>query len=235
MKEGRRAEQSGQNYIAKRATVGGAGFTLLELLIAMTLVVIIIVLMTGAIRIGSRSITAGEKKMESEQRFRSVVSIFDAQIQSQIPLTYEEEGNKKYYFWGEPKNLRFATNYSVWGAQQGYLVVGYQIAPDNFGKEIMTATESVPGQEGHRDVRLIEASSISFEYFRREPAEEQGRWVESMMEADLIPERIRVHLTDGSKKLVLVFPVRVTGEMMNARGGAPVGSNIPKGAPAGVK
>lgn len=207
------------------------GFTLLELLIAITLLVIIIVLMMGAMRMGSRSVAAGEKKMDEEERFRSVLTIIDAQIQSHVPLTYQKEGNNKYYFHGEPKNLRLTTNYSIWGAQRGYVLVDYRVASDPAGKEIMTASESVPGVEGQRDVRLIQASLISFEYFRKEPADEQGRWVESLTDANLIPEKIRINISQGSRKLSLLFSVRVGGELMTGQGGTAVLSNISKGAP----
>jgi len=228
-------DQPGQKDISQRLQGIDDGFTLLELLISMTLLIIIIVLMMGAMRMGSRSVAAGEKKMEAGERFRSVIMIIDAQIQSHVPLTYEREGNKKYYFRGEPKALRFTTNYSIWGAQRGYRVLDYRVESDHSGKEIMTATEGVPGVEGHRDVRLIAASAISFEYFRKEPAEEKGRWVTSLVEEDIIPDKIRVHLRQGSKQLALIFPVRVGGEMISKQGGTPLVSNIPKGAPLGAK
>ncbi len=234
MKDKYKANQSVQKCIIPWLPVDD-GFTLLELLISMTLLVIIIVLMMGAMRMGSRSVVAGEKKMEEQERFRSVMSIIDAQIQSHVPLTYTEEGHRKYYFRGEPKTLRLATNYSIWGAQRGYLIVDYKVVSDNSGKETMMATESVPGVEGRRDVRLIEASSISFEYFRKEQADEQGRWIESLTEANMIPEKIRIHLTEGTKKLSLLFPVRVGGAMMSMQGGTSTVSNIPKGAPIGAK
>ena len=70
------------------------GFTLLELLISLTLLVVIVVIAMGAMRLGSRSVAAGEKKMDDRERFRTVLSIIDAQIQSQLPLTYDEEAGK---------------------------------------------------------------------------------------------------------------------------------------------
>ncbi len=68
------------------------GFTLLELLISLSLLVVIVVIAMGAMRLGSRSVAAGEKKMNDRERFRTVLSLIDAQIQSQLPLTYEERG-----------------------------------------------------------------------------------------------------------------------------------------------
>ena len=64
-----------------------AGFTLLELLISMTLLVVIVVIAFGAMRISSRSMSAGERKMDALERYRTVLSIIDSQVESHIPLT----------------------------------------------------------------------------------------------------------------------------------------------------
>lgn len=205
-----------------------AGFTLLELLISITLLTVIIVLMIGAIRIGSRSLAAGEKKIEAQERLRSVISLIDAQIQSQIPLTYREEGKTKYYFQARTKTLRFATNYSIWGGKRGYVVVDYKIENDSSGKDILNVSEFVPGMEGQRNVRFLEASSISFEYFWKEPSEEHGKWAEALTEDATIPEQVRINLIQGTKKNSLLFPVRVGGSIINVQGGAPVEAGAAK-------
>lgn len=197
-----------------------SGFTLLELLISMTLLVVIVVITMGAMRIGSQSVAAGERKMEAQERFRTVLSIMDAQIQSQVPLTYDEGGSRKYYFRGDGKSLRFSTNYSIWGGQKGYVVVEYRVEADNTGKEILYASEQIPGIEGRQESRLIEATRISFEYFYKDPTEEQGKWLEALAEGTLIPEKIRFHVARKSENLSLVFPVRVGGAMTQVQGGA---------------
>src|SRR3989337_2471377 len=68
-----------------------AGFTLLELLISIVMLGIIMVILVGALRLGFRSVESGEKKIESFERMRVSLSIIDSQIQSQIPLTYQNE------------------------------------------------------------------------------------------------------------------------------------------------
>ena len=196
------------------------GFTLLELLISITLLVVIVVITMGAMRIGSRSVAAGERKMEAQERFRTVLSIMDAQIQSQVPLTYDEGGNRKYYFRGDGKSLRFSTNYSIWGGQKGYVIVDYRVEDDNTGKEILYASEQIPGIEGRQESRMIEATGISFEYFYKDPTEEQGKWLEELSGGTLIPEKIRFHVAQRSESFSLVFPVRVRGAMTPVQGGA---------------
>jgi len=205
------------NAMGKRAR----GFTLLELLISMTLLVVIVVITMGAMRIGSRSVAAGERKMEAQERFRTVLSIMDAQIQSQVPLTYDEGGNRQYYFRGDGTNLRFSTNYSIWGGQKGYVVVEYRVEADNTGKEILYASEQIPGIEGRQESRLIEATGISFEYFYKDPTEEQGKWLEVLSGGTVIPEKIRFQVARRSESFSLVFPVRVRGAMTPVQGGTP--------------
>jgi prepilin-type N-terminal cleavage/methylation domain-containing protein len=201
-------------FSSRRCAVSDGGFTLLELLISMTLLVVIVAITMGAMSMGSRSVASGERKMDAQERFRTVLSVMDAQIQSQVPLTYEEEpGKKRYYFSGNGKTLRFLTNYSIWGGQRGYVIVDYTVKADNTGKDVLYAGEQVPGIEGRRDIRLIEATGISFEYFHKDRAEEQGKWLEMLSGESLIPEKVKIHIVEGTKKLSLLFPVRVGGEM----------------------
>jgi general secretion pathway protein J len=206
----------------QRFAVSDGGFTLLELLISITLLVVIIAITMGAMRMGTRSVTSGERKMDAQERFRTVLSLMDAQIQSQVPLTYEEDGKKRYYFSGDGKTLRFSTNYSIWGGQRGYVIVDYTVKADNAGKEVLYAAEQVPGIEGRRDARLIEATGISFEYFHKEKTEEQGKWLEMLSGESFIPEKVKVHIVEGTKKLSLVYPVRVGGEMVAVQSEAPI-------------
>jgi prepilin-type N-terminal cleavage/methylation domain-containing protein len=195
------------------------GFTLLELLISMTLLVVIVVITMGAMRIGSRSVAAGEKRMEEQERFRTVLSILDAQIQSQVPLSYDEGGGRKYHFRGDGKSLRLSTNYSIWGGGKGYVIVDYRVEADGTGNEILYASERIPGIEGGRESRMIDAAAISFDYFYKEPTEEQGKWMEAFRGATDLPERIRMHVARKSGNLSRVFPVRVRGTMTQVQGG----------------
>jgi prepilin-type N-terminal cleavage/methylation domain-containing protein len=185
------------------------GFTLLELLISLTLLVLIVVIAMGAMRLGSRSVAAGEKKMDDRERFRTVLSLIDAQIQSQLPLTYGEAASRKYYFRGDGKTLRFPTSYSIWSGRKGYVIVDYRIEADGSGREVLSASEQVPGIEGQANAPLLEANGISIDYFYKDPTEEIGAWWELLPEGPIIPEKIRFRLTRGQEQFTLVFPVRV--------------------------
>jgi type II secretory pathway component PulJ len=188
-------------------------------MISMTLLVLIVVITMGSMRISSSSVTAGEKAMEAQERLRTVLSLIDAQIQSQAPLTYRDAEDTRYYFKGDHKSLRFSSNHSLWGGQKGFVVVEYRVEADSSGKEALFASERIPGIEGRLDIRLIEGKEISFEYFHRDLTSEQGSWQDSLSGGTVIPEKIRLRLKVGTKDLSLVIPVRVWGEMAPGTGG----------------
>ena len=191
------------------------GFTLLELLISIVMLGIIMVILVGALRLGFRSVESGEKKMESLERMRVSLSMIDSQIQSQIPLTYQEEETTKYYFTGEKDSLQFSTNYSIWGGQKGYVIVTYSVSTEEEGKAVLYASEHIVGVEETKETKLLDAfDDIYFEYFYKGPTDEVGNWVEQWTDTSKIPEKIKVHLISGKKDLSLVIPVRIGRSML---------------------
>ena len=198
----------------------GPGFTLLEVTISITLLVIIVLVIAGAMRLGFRSISAGEKKVESIERLRTSLSIMNAQIQSGLPLTVSDQGETTYYFQGSAKSLQLSTNYSVWGGQRGYVVVAYRIERDASGKEALYATEHIVGMETTRETKLLDAfDEIGFEYSEQEFTGQGGAdWVAEWTDDTTIPARVRLRLVSGKKEHSMIIPIRVRGLPAGRRG-----------------
>jgi general secretion pathway protein J len=190
-----------------------SGFTLLELMISITMLVIIIVIISAAMRIGFRSVASGEKKVESLERLRTSLSIINAQIQSGLPITFLDQGATKYYFKGGGKSLQLSTNYSVWGGQRGYVIVTYRVETDQSGKQALYASEHIIGMETSRETKLLEAfNDIHFEYFEKGlTVDEPGKWVQDWTNDAAIPTKIRLHLLSGMKERSMIIPVRARG------------------------
>lgn len=186
------------------------GFTLLELIITITIIGIIVSIVAGAMRLGFRTVSSGEKKMESLQRMRSSLTIIDSQIQSGIPVTYMEEGDLKYYFRGQKGLLQQSTNYSLWDRQRGYVVVTYRVASDDFGKKSLYASENVIGIKDKREVKLLDGfDEIYFEYFYKDQVEGKNKWIEEWTYNLFLPEKVRLHIVDGGKRVSIIIPMRV--------------------------
>lgn len=193
-----------------------SGFTLLELTISITLLALIVIIILGAMRISIRSVESGEAKVESFERIRSSMNILDSQIQSQIPLSYVQEGEAevKFYFKGERQFLQFTTNYSIWGGEKGFVLATYSVLPGKNGKQILSVSENVINMDIKREARLFDTfESIYFEYFYKNPTEEVGHWVDQWTETNQIPGKIRLHFMNGPRELSFIIPVRVRGSL----------------------
>jgi len=200
---------------------GDYGFTLLELTISIAIIGVIILITAGAMRLGARSVDSGGKRIESLERIRASLNIIDSQIQSGIPLTYDEEGGRKYYFKGEREFMQFPTNYSIWGGEKGYVIVSYKVETGDYGKQALHASENIIGIEDIRETKLLDAfDRIYFEYFYKDPTEEEGEWVEQWTDDVNIPERVRLHLVEGTKDLSMIIPFRTRGSLTQVSSGS---------------
>jgi len=186
------------------------GYTLIELMISITMMGLILVIMGMAIRLGVRSVDSGERRIGSLERFRSSLEIVDAQIQSELPATTQEEAGEPYVFKGDSGSMQFPSNYSLWGSKRGYVNVSYKVVSDAWGKQELHASESTMGEAGMGDVRLFDFfDRIYFEYFEKDPAEEHGKWVDKWVATSEAPEKIRLHLIDGRSDKTFVISVKV--------------------------
>lgn len=199
------------------------GFTLLELIISISMTGIIIVIIAGAMRLGLQAVDKGEKRIDSLERIRTSISIMDSQIQSQTPLTFEENGEKRYYFQGDGESMQLSTNYSIWSGQKGYVLVKYKVETDSEGKKILTASENVMGMAESRSTELFKSlDAIAFEYFQKDPTKEEGSWVEKWTDTVNIPEKVKLQLVSGGKDFSMIIPMRTSGTLTKA-------SSIPSG------
>jgi prepilin-type N-terminal cleavage/methylation domain-containing protein len=188
------------------------GFTLIELLIAITLVATIILIVTGAVRLGYRSVASGEKKMDNLERFRASFAIVDAQIQSGVPLMFDDQGTKRPYFEGTREYMRVATNYSIWGGRKGYVIVEYRTVVDENGKVTLTALENPVGTALKRQTALFRGlDQIYFEYFSQDSPEEEGQWMDQWSDDTKPPQKVRIWLISGRREISLIIPMRAEG------------------------
>jgi prepilin-type N-terminal cleavage/methylation domain-containing protein len=119
------------------------GFTLLELLISMTILALIFVAVLGAIRIGTRSWERGEARAEENQRKRTVVESLTRDLTMIYPLRVKDQDKDVVVFHGRSDSLEFAALPQSYGAEpfsHMIRIVAYAIESDRG----LTATVSYP-------------------------------------------------------------------------------------------
>jgi len=85
------------------------GFTLLELVISLTIVSLVAVLVYATLNIGARAAQSGETRSIENQRVRAALSLISRHLKSAYPLTLQGEEGAFVYFFGEPMELSFVS------------------------------------------------------------------------------------------------------------------------------
>ena len=120
-----------------------AGFTLLELLISLTILSLIFATILGAIQVGSKSWESGEQRVEENQRTRTLVDSLSRELAMIYPLRIQEQDRDVVVFHGQAESLNFATLPQSYGAEpfsHMIRIVTYAVEPDRG----LVATESYP-------------------------------------------------------------------------------------------
>ena len=115
-------------YSALRQHSISSGFTLLELLISLTILGLIMVMVFGSLRIGVRAWEKGEKDVEIHQRQRIVLDLIKRQIASVCLREIERENQEPFYLKGDKESMEFISRIPmVPGSRSGMVFVRYML------------------------------------------------------------------------------------------------------------
>ncbi|PKL51775.1 MAG: hypothetical protein CVV37_04700 [Nitrospira bacterium HGW-Nitrospira-1] len=175
------------------------GLTLLEVLIAMTMVSMIAVIIGSVFGLGIRAWDKGESNIEDSQRLRFFTERISEQIKSIYPYQIDIDGKRVVAFQGRPDSIWFVAvspNGLRWAAyflKDKKLVFQQGIIPD---KKVLEKIFS--------DGEVIDSgiSNIEFEYLSPEEGDERK---ESWELEKTLPRAIKVK-TNNSRTFFISLP-----------------------------
>jgi general secretion pathway protein J len=187
------------------------GFTLLEVIVTMTILGLILLIISGAFRLGLSAWERGESTREEYQKVRAISQLVCQQIKSSIPYKIKTQKAEGDYlaFEGKPHSLKFVSAlpikarepqgfvYAIYefqeGGEEGGRLVYYEqrVLNKNFFEEKPDEELGVSLCEGVSDVR--------FEYFREADLEESKTegWIDewNTKEEKELPKALRMKIT----------------------------------------
>lgn len=83
------------------------GFTLLELVISLTILSMVAVIIYATLNLGARAAERGEARSVENQRARAALALIARHLKSAYPLMLQAEGETFVYFFGEPEGVSF--------------------------------------------------------------------------------------------------------------------------------
>jgi general secretion pathway protein J len=195
-------------------------FTLMEVMITLTMVGFILLMIFGVLRLGLSAWERGESTREEFQRVRIASQLISRQVKSILAYKIKTQKAEGDYlaFEGKPRSLKFVSALSLKGSRPSGLVFALyefqeegkekgrllffekRVTNKDFLEERPPEEEGIPLFEGVADVR--------FEYYRAEDPEKnrEAGWVEewNAKEEKQLPKALRMNLVfpkgKGAKK-----------------------------------
>jgi len=118
------------------------GFTLIEILISLTIMSLIIVIISGAFRLGIKAWEKGEKDVDTRQRLRIVLDLVKHQLASACRQKVKIDGTSKTLFFGKAGSLGFVSRVPLIPEHKSGLSYVRYIIEDNNGTETLKVFET---------------------------------------------------------------------------------------------
>ena len=202
------------------------GFTLLELVISLSILAMIAGSVAAGIRLAAGSIERGEAVTRDAARLRAAVGIVERTLLSADPLPIPVGDNTTTYFVGEEKSVRFLTAGAPTAAHGGGLrLLSFFERTGGDGNGIAMATanpfrpDGAERWEGTETPRILVpgAGELVFSYSAGPTKEGKWEWVSSwdLKETGRLPAAVRVEFSvpssSGPRKTAFVVPVPAGG------------------------
>lgn len=178
------------------------GFTLLELLIGMTLVGFILTLLFAGLNLGTRSWEAGEQRIATSSRQAVVVDFIRRTLEQAYPLRWRVEDEEHLAFAGEAESLRFVGPVPMHGGALVNQVLVLDLVDGETGRNlVMRWRIPDPREPGFEAAETAEPKvlikgieRLTFSYYGTESDAEEPAWHDRWVEQKTPPELIRLQL-----------------------------------------
>lgn len=214
------------------------GFTLIEVLIAMTLLSIMVVLLFASLSICAKSWEQGENKITDVNEVAVVYNFFQRHLSSAIPLWNDfnasddvnaarqsamigvaENEEKKFSFQGKKQSLQFVSVFPASSGRAGMQL--FSIEPQQQDDELVIKVALTPffpvteGQAWHKDevVLLRHVSDFALAYFGAGDDGSKNTWQDEWLAKDVQPRlvKISINTTNGIFWPEMIIELKVAG------------------------
>lgn len=203
-----------------------AGFTLIEVLIAMTLLSLMVVLLFSSLSIGAKSWEQGESKIADVNEVAVVQQFFNHHLAHAMPQwnDFDPEKDRIFSFQGKKNSLQFVSAFPASAERSGLQLFDLKLQEKNKQRVVeVTLTPFFPlveGEEFFEDtielVRGVERFEIFYYGLNDETGEYgwQNEWLLKEEQPRLV--KILLELEDGRFVPEIVVALKVDGSYSNA-------------------
>jgi general secretion pathway protein J len=203
------------------------GFTLIEVLIAMTLLSLMVVLLFSSMKICADSWQKGEDKIAKVNDVAIVYQFFQHHLTVAKPLWNDFSGEEKIFaFQGEAQSLKFVSSFPASAKKSGLQLFSLKLINDGDEKVIQVSiTPFFPVAEGEEwrqeEVDLLRhVRSFSLSYFGSDDPQTEGIWQDEWLNKESQPRLVKVKIEqdDDSFWPEMVVELKLAGTAIDGGG-----------------
>lgn len=197
------------------------GFTLLELLIAMSLLGLIFAAMTGGLRFGTQAWRSTAERLSQTDDLQLVYRTLRRQISTSLNapgglIAERQEGS----FEGRRDSLSFIGTAPAQAMNSGLFHLKFILVPEEVGQALALRWErlektAIKTDDDNIEPLLRGLRSVQFSYFGKPKSEDTARWVDEWRNNGNPPElvRITVNFVDSGRTPwpAFIIPISANG------------------------
>jgi general secretion pathway protein J len=184
------------------------GFTLIEVLIAMTLLGIMVVLLFSSMKISADSWQKGEDKITQVNDVAVVYQFFQHHLAIAKPLwkDFAEDSEQTFSFQGKSQELQFVSSFPASAKRSGLQLFSLNLINDG-GEQVIqvSITPFFPVAEGEEWLKeevvlLRHVRDFSLSYYGLDETQTEGVWQEDWIEQETLPRLVKIKIArdDGN-------------------------------------
>ena len=176
-----------------------AGFTILELLVSLTLLALIVVAVPGIVRMAGKSMQVAGGLTRAHADIPALTAIGDKLSQARPLMAIADDGSRRIQFWGTEESVRFIAP-GVLGESGGLIMYELGLAQPRAGPPILALTRTLmtdtetDGGSSQGDIRtpMPMTRRLSFRYFGSQTSDQPPGWSDRWDTVDAIPQLVEI-------------------------------------------
>ena len=195
------------------------GFTLIEVMLAMTIFALMSTVLYGAFSLSHSAVEKSQRSFERNQKLRAVDELVGSYIRSVYPYRSSPQGST-ILFVGEQADLTFVSAFSLAMGGRGMAKVHLFWEGDENRAGVLRLEEEIPvrvlsEEDSERDQGISNGMVIregvkEFRITYLDPQSDEEKWEErwDAGERNMLPRAVRLnYLTEEGREVQWVFPV----------------------------
>lgn len=213
---------------ARSGTRRSGGFTLLEVLLAITLLALLLAGAMGGIRAATNAMHSGEATIDRTNRLRVTQEFIRHEISRALPLAFGQEkgSGSNFVFQGEKDFIRFVAPMPGHLSRGGPYVQSIEFARGQHGLQLLFTHQMLNGfdldklsSKDLEPVMLIDGIRRGqFEYRKYDDEGKLEDWKDEWKDPSMLPVMVRIHL-EMTAESGIIWPTMEIPLVLDTSGG----------------